>query len=276
MKKLYIICLSFLLFSALPISLADSGLTLFNDEGSNGWVKGSASWVLSTDTTDYKVGNSSVKIEIPAHQQYWYIYRTLDNALNYSYGFYGFWMYTNLTEYQTVRIAFAAPDDTHFFYNYFQVYNGWFYYVIPREAMTDYNGGNWTNVTQLIFSLGADLANDQTLKIDYVTLTNDYPSGLNPVVSGTPIIIFYTLIAWLIICLLLSVKYFKWFGLIGALIPGVLLTVDIINGGNLITGSFYDETAQTVVNQASSLGYLWVIPLLLIVLNFVIPFVKKG
>ncbi len=94
--------------------------------------------------------------------------------------------------------------------------------------------------------------------------------------NSIEIVYFYILIGWLLICLFLGFKYWQFFGLIGG-VTGFILLFGIMSKEYFITGTYLPTNSTTLVTSYMTIGYLYWIPLLLIILNFVSPFLKgKG
>ena len=88
---------------------------------------------------------------------------------------------------------------------------------------------------------------------------------------------FVAVIAWLLISLVIGLKYWKWFSSFGGIV-GVILTIRILNAQYFVIDQFVNEGVPSgqVVFIISPIGFLYWIPILLIVADMVMPFVKKN
>ena len=146
--------------------------------------------------------------------------------------------------------------------------------IFAANGSPDIENINYISIVQ-----GSNNANPYSLKIDYTCLSDSadpfsYEPGDIYADDSVNILWFYISIGWLLISLVIGLKYWRFFGLFGGLIGAVMCLMFLTNG-YFVVNSFYDETAGTVINVYSSIGLLYWVPLLLVIINLISPMLKK-
>ncbi len=155
-----------------------------------------------------------------------------------------------------IRSYSGTWDDTHYLQTYF-----------TQGGVAETNGLNYAS------SAWVDVAISEPKWKIYVDVLPPPPITPSPD-NSVNIIYFILLVAWLIISLLIGLKYWRMFGLFGGMV-GVILILTVMSNHFFIIGTFYDETAQELVYEYMEIGYLYWLPLLLTIANFVSPYAKK-
>lgn len=297
MKKLLglLVILALVLGGLVPsVSGQVTPLVLFDDDSASDWTN-AYSWVLWDDFINRNVGNNSLNATIPIYSQYEAIqlYVSPFPVNTTAYDYFNFWFTSNDTTPFVMRWSMAT-NSTNFYYQFFNVDNSsweftswdlwssWSLFGTPDPA----------NITYLELQLSSNNTAPFTANFDYTFLSIGEPEPTptpSPTPSPTPtptgepepsednsvhIIYFGLLIAWLLISFILSLKYWRYFGPLGAMVGAVLALV-IMNNTYFIVNQFYSETLDQVVNSYMAIGFLYWVPILLIIANVITPFLKK-
>lgn len=284
MKKLYYFL--FVLFLAswliVPAFAQSEPYVIYNDWIlGEGWVNAWA-WGIYNDGVNQLAGVNCFGIDIPASAQFQGITDSLaDKPINFSdYGYFIIWVYgsNNLEQFQLRLMTDAA---NFYFTTITNDWIGWNYFIYNNvPAIFAANGSpDIENINYISIVQGSNNANPYSLKIDYTCLSDSadpfsYEPGDIYADDSVNILWFYISIGWLLISLVIGLKYWRFFGLFGGLIGAVMCLMFLTNG-YFVVNSFYDETAGTVINVYSSIGLLYWVPLLLVIINLISPMLKK-
>lgn len=261
----------------------------------DGWS--SAWWTLNDNSTDPPVNNNYIQAYINPNSQFESMQITglTLNLTELNPYYIGFWYYCRNDSNQ-FRISLHT-DDSNFYYAIWgdslhqEVWDftAWWaaHFWEDHASWITYGSPDPGNITKIAIMMNTNNANEINLYMDFLILGDggidvEPTPGPTPTATPTPgttsnsieIIYFYILIGWLIICLILGFKYWQFFGLIGG-VTGFILLFGVMSKDYFITGYYMPSNSTTLITSYMAIGYLYWIPLLLIILNFVSPFLKN-
>lgn len=87
------------------------------------------------------------------------------------------------------------------------------------------------------------------------------------------ILVYLVINVFLLLFIVLAVKFWRWLGTVGGLI-GMILSYYVYNSENLVVRAIYDPAATAFVYDTIAMDFFAFIPIVLTVTNLVVVFLK--
>lgn len=87
------------------------------------------------------------------------------------------------------------------------------------------------------------------------------------------ILVYLVINVFLLLFIVLAVKFWRWLGTVGGLI-GMILSYYVYNSENLIIRAIYNPATSEFVYSTTSMGFFAYIPIVLTITNLIVVFLK--
>lgn len=211
--KKYIIAITIIsLLLIIPTVKAES-LTLVNDNGLDFFFTNPYGWSLHDESIIKKVGQLSLKIEIPTTSQYQSITGVPQTNNFTAYSNFNMWIYGNGTSFD-LRISFFTNDDNFYYFFIDDSTLGWRWLTEQFSTMSSYGSPSWSNINKIGISLSDDNGETPiTIYIDYLIVSDSFvnpnPTTITPITNLTDLVSMGIIILMLMVNFLLILKPVK-------------------------------------------------------------------